>query len=70
MSIQVVSVGYEFFGNHDSSWGGFTQTLEQAQQECQGVALGPLHWEQGSFRVWEAVDPETQTVFEISALEY
>ncbi len=70
MSVSSVAMGYEFFGNHDYSWSGFCQTFEEAQQECQGAALGPLRWMEGDFFIWEAVDPETQTVFEICALPY
>lgn len=39
-----VGVGYEFATSDDLTWGGFCQTLEQAQQECQAVA-GDLFWD-------------------------
>ena len=66
----MVAIGYEFGANHDADWGGFCRDLDEARQECQAIADGPLSWQEDIPGEWEAVDPDTGAVFEISAREY
>ena len=69
-SVTEASIGYEFGANHDAGWGGFCRDLYEAQQECQAISNGPLSWQEDLPGEWEAIDPDTGTVYEISAREY
>jgi len=51
-------------------FGGFVHSLDEAQQEYQGVAEAGLHWSETEFDLWEATDPATLAVYEINAREY
>ena len=70
MSVTGVLAGYEFGGSHSPDWGGFCTSIEEAQQECQAIACGALTWTAVDGFSWEAVDPETRTVFEIGQRHY
>lgn len=60
-----VAVGYAFSSSHELAWGGFSQSLEQAQQECQAVAAGDLHWARVDDDVWAARDTVNGELFQI-----
>ena len=60
-----VGVGYEFATSDDLNWGGFCQTLEQAQQECQAVAAGDLFWDLIDEGVWAARDTINGALYQI-----
>lgn len=60
-----VGVGYEFTTSDDLTWGGFCQTLQQAQQECQAVAAGALFWDLIDEGVWAARDTVNGALYQI-----
>ena len=60
-----VAVGYEFGSGHDLGWGGFCQTLAEAQQECQAVAAGDLHWDVIDDGVWAARDSVNGALYQV-----
>ena len=59
------AVGYEFESSHDLTWGGFCQTLMEAQQECQAVAAGDLCWDVIDEGVWGARDSANGALYQI-----
>ena len=61
----VLGVGYEFATSGDPTWGGFCQTMEQAQQECQAVAAGDLHWDLIDEGIWAARDTVSGALYQI-----
>lgn len=48
---------------------GYARTLEDAMQECQGVATGPLHWASLGDQ-WVARDAETGEFYRIEQLPF
>lgn len=72
MSVPAIrsSLGYAFCSSRDATFGGFVRHLDEAMQECQGVAEGGLTWTETEFGLWEATDPVTLAVYEIDAREY
>ena len=59
-----VAVGYAFGTSEDLGWGGFCQTLVDAQQECQAVA-GDLHWDLIDEGVWAARDLVNGALYQV-----
>ena len=59
------AVGYEFETSHDLTRGGFCQGLEEAQQECQAVAAGDLHWAEVDEGIWVARDTVNGALYQI-----
>lgn len=57
--------GYAFSSSQDPDFGGFCQGLEEAQQECQAVATGDLHWALVDGGVWAARDTVNGAVYHI-----
>lgn len=54
----------------DGRWTQLVQFLEDAQQACQAVANGPLHWTPISNETWAAQDRETGTIYHIERLPF
>ena len=60
-----VAVGYAFGTSEDPGWGGFCQTLMEAQQECQAVATGDLHWDLIDDGLWAARDSLNGALYQV-----
>jgi hypothetical protein len=58
---------YAYVRAGDLGWAGYARTLEDAQQACQGVAVGSLHWS-AKQRSWIARDPERGALYLIDHL--
>ena len=54
----------------DGGWTHLAQFLEDAQQACQAVANGPLHWTPISDETWAAHDREAGTIYHIEHLPF
>ena len=67
MSVAVV-VGYEIVNSHELTWGGFCLSLDEAQQECQAVAAGDLHWDLVDEGIWAARDTVNGALYQIEQL--
>ena len=63
-----VAVGYQFENSQSTVWGGFCQTLEEAQQECQAVAAGDLKWDLIDEGIWAARDSVSGALYQIEQL--
>ena len=61
-----VAVGYAFGSSHDLSWGGFCQSLVEAQQECQAVAPGDLRWDVIDDGIWAARDMVNGALYQVA----
>lgn len=54
----------------DTGWTYSAHSLEDAQQACQGVASGPLHWTLISPEIWAARDRMTGTLYQVEHLPF
>jgi len=62
-----LKLGYAYRADHGRTWTGFSRTLEEAQQACQGVAAAPLDW-RPLHSSWTAHDTTLGTLYRIERL--
>ena len=66
-SARALHLDYAYARVGDPGWAGYARTLEDAQQACQGAAVGGLRWS-AERRGWIARDPEGDALYLIDHL--
>ena len=66
-SALALELDYAYARAGDPGWTGYARTLEDAQQACQGVAIGGLRWS-AERHGWIARDPESGLLYLIDHL--
>ena len=62
-----LELDYAYARVGDPDWTGYARTLADAQQACQGAAVGGLRWS-AERRGWIARDPEGDALYLIDHL--
>lgn len=65
-----LQLGLEFAYQDDHGWQGSAHTFDDAQQECQGAAQGPLSWSRVSPSIWGARDLSNGLTYHVEQLPF
>ena len=65
-----IQLGLDFAYQDNGGWQGYARTFDDAMQECQGAARGPLHWSQVGPSTWGAKDLSNGLTYQVEQLPF